>query len=446
MKKKISSLWRAVSGRLMRLDRGTMEYVRTIQARGEREAYFRTIWKKRLTVLAVLAGVSALVWLYCLAAAPEEGMLSEGQYVVRQPDDEKLRLAVSGSDGKKSWERPVTLEIKSRRFSAEEKKKLSEKAEDYIRKMLPGENKSLEEVTAPLNFVTEVPGTEISLQWTWDTEYIRDSGRPISGHIPEGGLDTEVMAEGAWKNWKKKFRFPVHLTPPDYSREERELQTVKEALSGALKSRPSEAVVKLPEEIGNLKMSYRDEDEKKSFLPVYVLLLVILLLPFLWREQQKKKLAEREAGLLADHPGIVNKIMLLLGAGLTVRKAVERMAAEYERGRKGGEKLRFGYEEICILSQEMRDGMSEKEALERFGRRCRLLPYLRFSSVVTQNLKKGAEGLLDILEKESMEALERRKERALQLGETAGTKLLFPMMLMLGLVMGIIMIPAFMTM
>lgn len=94
----------------------------------------------------------------------------------------------------------------------------------------------------------------------------------------------------------------------------------------------------------------------------------------------------------------------------------------------------------------MRDGMSEKKALERFGRRCRLLPYLRFSSVITQNLKKGSEGLLDILEKEAMEALEQRKERALQLGETAGTKLLFPMMLMLGLVMGIIMIPAFMTM
>ena len=98
------------------------------------------------------------------------------------------------------------------------------------------------------------------------------------------------------------------------------------------------------------------------------------------------------------------------------------------------------------MAQEMKDGVSESRALEHFGKRCRLLPYLRFASVMTQNLKKGAEGILAILEKESLEALEQRKERALQLGERAGTKLLFPMMLMLGIVMAIIMVPAFMTM
>ena len=54
--------------------------------------------------------------------------------------------------------------------------------------------------------------------------------------------------------------------------------------------------------------------------------------------------------------------------------------------------------------------------------------------------------MIEILEKEAGEALVQRKERALKQGETAGTKLLMPMMLMLGLVMGIIMIPAFMSM
>ena len=112
---------------------------------------------------------------------------------------------------------------------------------------------------------------------------------------------------------------------------------------------------------------------------------------------------------------------------------------------KGGKK-QYVYEEMCVLLQEIKDGMSEGRAIERFGRRCRLLPYLRFCSVLTQNMKKGAKGVLAILETESMEALEQRKQRALQLGEKAGTKLLFPMMLMLGVVMGIIMMPAFMTM
>ena len=104
------------------------------------------------------------------------------------------------------------------------------------------------------------------------------------------------------------------------------------------------------------------------------------------------------------------------------------------------------YEELCVMNQEMKEGISESQAIQHFGKRCGILPYLRFSSIMTQNIKKGSEGLITILEKESLDALEQRKEMALQLGEKASTKLLFPMMLMLGIVMAVIMVPAFMTM
>lgn len=432
--------------RLSRWDKGTMEYIKALHARGKKEVIFREIWKKRIRILVVLAIMAVLLWLYCFMAEPATGVLSEGQYVVRQPEDETVRLLVKGSDGEQDWEHPISFRVKSRQFSKKEKEQLEQEVKHYIETNLPGKNESLQNVTASLNFVTEVPGTEVSLQWVWDEEYMQASGALIPAHIPESGADTEVMAEAKWKNWKKPFHFSIHLAPPDYTKEELAVQAVKEAVSGELKTKSTEAVVKLPEKVGDTQVTYQSEEGGKSYLPVYILVFVMLLSPLIWREQQKKKLAERDAQLLVDHPGIVNKIMLLLGAGLTVRKAVERLAEEYEQSRKKGGKLRCGYEEICVLLQEMRDGMSEKKALERFGRRCRLLPYLRFSSVITQNLKKGSEGLLDILEKEAMEALEQRKERALQLGETAGTKLLFPMMLMLGLVMGIIMIPAFMTM
>ena len=90
----------------------------------------------------------------------------------------------------------------------------------------------------------------------------------------------------------------------------------------------------------------------------------------------------------------------------------------------------------------MKDGVSETKAIERFGKRCRLLPYMRFASVVSQNIRKGAEGILSILEGDSLEALEQRKARALAEGEKAGTKLLFPMMLMLGMVMILVIVPA----
>lgn len=205
-------------------------------------------------------------------------------------------------------------------------------------------------------------------------------------------------------------------------------------------------VITLPEKIGDISLRYAMEREKRNFALVYLVLGFIILLPILWRRQEKKEMADREEELLMEHSGLVNRFMLLLGAGLTVRKVVERLTDEYEREREAGGRKRYVYEEMCVMAQEMKDGVSETKALEGFGRRCRLLPYLRFSTVMTQNLKKGADGILALLENEAREALEQRKERALQRGEKAGTKMLFPMMLMLGIVMAIIMVPAFMTM
>ena len=112
---------------------------------------------------------------------------------------------------------------------------------------------------------------------------------------------------------------------------------------------------------------------------------------------------------------------------------------------KGGER-RYVYEEVLTAYQEMTNGASEAASIEHFGKRCRQLCYLRYASIINQNMKKGTEGFIALLEAEAADAFEKRKEWSRQLGETAGTKLLLPMMLMFGIVISIIIMPAFMAM
>lgn len=431
---------------LVNRDKATREYVEKLHPRGEREEILWAIWGRRILILSGFLLIAILVWVYCFCAVPEQGILKEGMYITRQPEDSDVKLLVKGKEGEEEWEKQISVNVKKREFSGKEKTALEKTVQNYVEKTLPGKNASLDEVTESLNFVKEIPGTEVVLNWIWEEEYIKESGALIQEKIPAEGVDTEIMLKAECRNWKKTYYFTVHLIPRVYSKEELAVQSVRRALKEALKEQASEEIVKLPEKVGDTIVAYQMEAGKKSYLPVYLIVGLIFLMPFVWREQQKKKIEQREEQMLLDHPGVVNKVMLLLSAGLTVRGAVERLSAEYERERRNGGPVRYVYEEICIMLQEMKDGVSESRAIERFGRRCRLLPYLRFSSVISQNLKKGSEGILDILEEESMEALEQRKERALQMGEKAGTKLLFPMMLMLGLVMGIIMVPAFMTM
>lgn len=444
-RKKFDFLSKRLFG-VLRKEKRTREYVNAMFVRGDREKELFDIWQKRVGIVVLLLIVCGLAWVYCFTTKPEDSILSGERYIVRQMEDETVDLQVSGKSDIASWEKKISLLIKPKEFSEKEKKQIEKTVEDYVGKTLPGKNPSLKKVTKALNFVTEVPGTEAELKWTWDEQYIKDSGSPIAAAIPKQGVDTEIMLEASWKNWRKVFHFMVHIDSRVFTEEERAIQDVKRTIKNVLKDRAEDAVVELPGQVGSTEITYWEMGEEKSYLAVYLCIGVILFMPFVWREQQKKKLAEREEQMLMEHPGIVNKVMLLLSAGLTVRKAVERLSMEYEEERKKGGSMRYAYEEICVMLQEMKDGISEGIAMERFGRRCRLFPYLRFSSVITQNLKKGAEGIIDILEKESMEALEQRKSRVLKMGEVAGTKLLFPMMLMLGLVMGIIMVPAFMTM
>ena len=125
-------------------------------------------------------------------------------------------------------------------------------------------------------------------------------------------------------------------------------------------------------------------------------------------------------------------------AGMTVRNTFRKMASDY----KNKNEKRIAYEEIVTACHEMESGISEMEAYRRFGERCGHVKYKTFATLLIQNLQKGSRHMGEMLEKESVEAWDDRKRKAKVQGEAATTKLLFPMILMLGVVMAIVMLPA----
>ena len=101
---------------------------------------------------------------------------------------------------------------------------------------------------------------------------------------------------------------------------------------------------------------------------------------------------------------------------------------------------------MALACHEMQSGVAETKAYENFGIRCRLPCYLKLSALLEQNLRKGGKGLSQILNAEIAEAFEQRKDCALSQGEEASTRLLFPLVMLLGVVMLLILAPAAMSM
>jgi len=171
----------------------------------------------------------------------------------------------------------------------------------------------------------------------------------------------------------------------------------------------------------------------------YVMLvfsLVVLLAVFLAPDYElKKKIAQRNLSMRLDFPDFLNKLTLLINAGMTLNKAWEKVVLN-------NQKQTPLYQEVETVLQDINKGKSELQAFEDFARRCRVPEITRFTAVVLQNIKKGTSDLVPVLRLQASECWGMRKNAAKRLGEEASTKLLLPMMLMFIAILLIVSAPA----
>jgi tight adherence protein C len=132
---------------------------------------------------------------------------------------------------------------------------------------------------------------------------------------------------------------------------------------------------------------------------------------------------------------VVNKLTLLINAGMTVSKAWEKTTVE------SGKSTPL-YAELNCMLQDIRAGMPEHKAYEEFAKRCRVPVITRFISVILQNIRKGNAELVPILRVFAAECWELRKNTARKYGEEASTRMLLPMMLMFIAILIIVAMPA----
>lgn len=156
----------------------------------------------------------------------------------------------------------------------------------------------------------------------------------------------------------------------------------------------------------------------------------------------KKSCRKRSKRLLMDYAGFVSRLQLYLSAGLTLKNAFIRIAEDLKREKEGKEQ-HYLLEEMQIACYQLENGVIEEKVYQDFGRRCDEMSYKRLCFLLAMHLKQGNSQLLLQLEKEAYCAQEDRRSMAKKLGEEAGTKLLLPMMLILGVVMFLILLPAY---
>ena len=362
----------------------------------------------------------------------ERNPYGEGAY------EETLQVELEGK------QEEIQIYVEEQKYTEADKKRYLKEAEKELNTWFQRVCGDKGEIRQSLSFPDKLEQNPVTLSWSTSQPQILDwEGVLGTGGAPKGemvDLMCTITLEEEMKIWQKEVRvYPPRRTEKEALQEEIQVRAEKLSEENSKK-------MYLPETYQGEAVHYRRTAGNTGYLVcVLSVLLGFGIFPLKKeRERQKEELRKKE--MQRDYPDVLDKLVLFLQAGFSIRKAMEKLAIDYQRNRqKYHMKERAAYEEIVKTCREMEGGVYEADAYERMGKRCKISQYKILSVLLVQNLRKGNQNILELLEREAASAGEERKREARVRGEEASVKLLLPMIMQLMVVLVILMVPAFLS-
>ncbi len=398
--------------------------------------------KIKVSIIILFAGdvIALLLWV----GDGKDNNLVDGRYIFRKEKGEgskEVHLIVQREDGE---EAEASLIVEEQRYQKEELDAMCDEVLELIAGEALGKNDSWDNVTKDLNLMDKVKGYPFSLSWESGSLQVAGDGK-----INYGGKEEEsvtlvpIKLKIEYHDFLKEHTFYAKICPPE--KENSFSDVVTDVLKNMEEVSYANDKVSLPQIIDEENVTWTERKEDKS-IKVFMLGLVAAIVAYVLSDREvQKRVRVKSKQMEEEYPAIISKLTLYLGAGMNTKGAWEKIAKEGNKLNQTGKEINPVYREMLLTCREMDSGIAEADAYERFGKRIRRQKFIRLTTLLVQNLKKGNAALLQQLRQESIVALEEHAAEKKKEGEEMETKLLFPMMLIMGMVMVLIMVPAFLS-
>lgn len=396
------------------------------------EEYYR---KKRKEMILLI--VAAILIVAVSAINDLKSSRVENNKILRKEAEggkEEISLQMKTEEGK--WQ-DILLTLYPKEYTADELEQLFMEACNILPTLIQKENKSLDYINSDLELVQEMEGFPFSIRWESSaTDVIDNEGNLLYSEESSDEI-VKLTATLVYGEWEREFKLSVHIPAQpakdfnvslEDNLKEQELQT---------RDQPE---FYLPDMFMDNSLQWRYSPGNSAIVLGILFSIMLLLISYQKDQEIHNQTKKRKEQLQESFPEFISKLILLMEAGMNIRMAFFRIAEDYQK--KEHQKKNYLYEELMYVCRQMKNGLSEKEAYELLGKRCNLSCYKKLSGLLIQHLQKGSSSILETLRKESVKASEEQKRQIQKKGEEMGTKLLFPMIIMLGIVMVFIMVPA----
>lgn len=347
---------------------------------------------------------------------------------------EELRYEVSGQ------EKIVVLDVSPVRLSEEEfYERANEVADEIADRYFEEGNVFSQDIELPLSDSEGV----FHISWVSETPNIISSRGRIKTQLSSEAVEAHLRMFISYYDYSADYVIKVLIGKKEISQDEKKIQELEQALDNLEQDTVEEKEFLIPDSINGIEIRLADNRKSGSFSLLGVVIAIVVIGISISRLREEVR--ERDKRLMKEYPYFVDSLWLYIEAGMNIKRALKQYVYLKEKETENaddGEDILTG--ELRYTINQMDNGESEYIAYEELGARLNLPVYVSLMRHISQNIRMGTKDLRVLMETEVSMALESKKEAAKRQGEEASTKLVFPMILLLLVVMIMIMTPAFM--
>lgn len=403
----------------------------------------KAVWKNIRSPCRILFLFSVLGLLAEAAELLPPDAAASGQIKRLEPGEGDLETEACFFLEQEGVKYSVTLTVPERKYTKDEEQALILAAIEEVKETFCGTNASLKEIMSDPVVCDSYQDGAVSAEWMFSNDdVISADGEILKERLSDQKEKVKASVILRCGDSEECHDFAFCVVPMEKSGQEKRIQEIQAQIAG--QNETSSAVI-LPDVIGGDKVRWESAGSFQAAEFLGLGILAAVAAAYAAKENKERKNQKRKREMTLSYPEFASKLSLMLGAGMTIPAALRNMDRMYQRRIARGGKKEAVYEELRKMICDMDNGKGELRAYQDFSEQCGLQPYRKLASLLILGQKAGNRKLTEQLNEEADRVFLERKNAARRLGEEAGTKLLAPMMMMLVIVMGIVVVPAFLT-
>lgn len=381
------------------------------------------------------------------------GSLGQGSHHIRalerpaygeSPRNESLTAEIRY--GEERIKKNISLRVKPVLLSEKAVSTMLDDLSGRLPQLILGENENLLHVKKDLDLITVDKKTGALLAWESEDPFlVTEEGRinTLLSEKEKKGKKVLLKAVMTLLRQEKTAEIPVTVFPdagadPKIVLEER----FGDVVSQLEEKNPRAKVIDLPVELSEeTKILWYPKKENLHWKLLF-LGMGLLLFVYLQRYQGAKKALKKEREMiLEDLPEFANRLALLIAAGLVTEAAVCKIAWDY--GRRESREKKPLYEGLHEIEARLeKSNASFAREFADFSQRTQVRELIRLQTIIAENLHTG-NSLCEKLEAEAELLWIYKKKNVEEKGRIAETKLTFPLLIQLLVLILITLAPIF---